>query len=443
LKWVQFHVILEKRGCFMGKIYKKPLVIVPIAVLCAFTLALSTCDLFSNSMVDYYEEYSTMVTGINYDYDFTKMVFKGRVYIPPVSEVRSITVALRNTRRYELSAAVIDNGNTGSPVTATVLDTDTILVDLPAVSFTAGTSYYDVTLKLVTDGGLRTFDVKLPPIYYGYNQTSIGTISPGATITLPQGVVWVDTTIPITDSGVTFLPDPDGTMLVRYPPLGGLMITVGGELQLGPGDGPESLIIDGYWNNSVVGVAQPMIFVPVGGDLTMKDGVSLQNNYHAGNAGAVAVDGIFNMEGGTITGNKANDEGGGVQVGGTFNMSGGAITNNIAGNGGGINVRGNPCYFNMSGGTISNNKALGDGGGLYVNGYDGSANFTMTGGSIIYNEAVGGGGAGVNMWPTGATGTGTAGVIQNNVAASTKGDLKTSGGAFFSGTFPFVCGYQL
>ena len=66
-----------------------------------------------------------------------------------------------------------------------------------------------------------------------------------------------------------------------------------------------------------------------------------------------------------------NNYGGGVLVlGGTFNMNGGSISDNMAENGAGVYVKDNSSNagtFTMNGGTITNNKVIkGNGGGVYV-----------------------------------------------------------------------------
>lgn len=80
--------------------------------------------------------------------------------------------------------------------------------------------------------------------------------------------------------------------------------------------------------------------------------------------------GRFTMYGGTITGNHVNGNGGGVYVEGTngsFTMYGGTITKNSAmGSGGGVYVDGERSSFTMYGGTITNNSAKNSGGGVYV-----------------------------------------------------------------------------
>ncbi len=80
--------------------------------------------------------------------------------------------------------------------------------------------------------------------------------------------------------------------------------------------------------------------------------------------------GRFTMYGGTITGNHVNGSGGGVYVEGTngsFTMYGGSITKNSAtNNGGGVYVDGERSSFIMYGGTITKNSAKNSGGGVYV-----------------------------------------------------------------------------
>ena len=97
------------------------------------------------------------------------------------------------------------------------------------------------------------------------------------------------------------------------------------------------------------------------------------------------------MNGGTISGNNANNYGGGVYVvdsGSSFTMSGGEISNNKAEGsyGGGVYVSGGGAFM-MKGGTISDCTAK-YGGGVY----GGTNNFTMNGGTISGCNATFGGG---------------------------------------------------
>ena len=103
------------------------------------------------------------------------------------------------------------------------------------------------------------------------------------------------------------------------------------------------------------------------------------------------------MYGGKIDGNviEAN-YGGGVLVeeGGEFNMYGGEISNNRTSySGGGVAVV--ESIFNMGGGSITGNTAPGDngyGGGVYVNNSGYNRSFYVSGGSITNNTAARNGG---------------------------------------------------
>ena len=157
-----------------------------------------------------------------------------------------------------------------------------------------------------------------------------------------------------------------------------------------------------------------------GGSFTLTDCKGIGTITHASSKtgrGVYVSSGTFNMYGGSITGNKAQDaqgRGGGVYV------YGGSITGNRAtGDGGGVYKSGSNSSFNMYGGSITGNTANSYGGGVYVDGggftmsggtiggtktgetntatYGGGgvyakANFEMTGGSITGNETNRGGG---------------------------------------------------
>ena len=125
-----------------------------------------------------------------------------------------------------------------------------------------------------------------------------------------------------------------------------------------------------------------------GGSFTLTDCKGVGTITHASSKtgrGVYVSSGTFNMYGGSITGNKAQDaqgRGGGVYVysgSGTFNMYGGSITGNRAtGDGGGVYKSGSNSSFNMYGGSITGNTANSYGGGVYVDG----GGFTMSGGTI-------------------------------------------------------------
>lgn len=155
---------------------------------------------------------------------------------------------------------------------------------------------------------------------------------------------------------------------------------------------------------------------------------------------------IFNMYGGSITGNKEHvtssntstetPGGGGVYMncptnekayGGIFNMYGGTIQGNSATNGGGLfmcnNVGNN---FNMYDGSITGNTAISMGGGVYSAGGE----ITMTGGNIERNNASQGGG----MYESGGSSvffTMSGGSITGNTATGKGGGVYVSKGGNF------------
>ena len=136
-----------------------------------------------------------------------------------------------------------------------------------------------------------------------------------------------------------------------------------------------------------------------GGSFTLTDCKGVGTITHASSKtgrGVYVSSGTFNMYGGSITGNKAQDtkgRGGGVYVysgSGTFNMYGGSITGNRAtGDGGGVYKSGT---FNMYGGSITGNNAYKSdyistfGGGVCV----GSGIFTVSGEVTVTDNTKGG-----------------------------------------------------
>jgi hypothetical protein len=148
--------------------------------------------------------------------------------------------------------------------------------------------------------------------------------------------------------------------------------------------------------------------VTLGEDITLTRGVTNKVNRNSG--GAVYVDGgVFNMTGGTLSGNFGN-EGGGVHVaGGTFTMTGGTIRDNNSSyyDGAGVYVR-NQATFVMDGGTIRDNTAK-YGGGVAV---ETNSEFIMHGGTIGDNSAIRYGG----VFISDSTFTMNGGIITANTA---------------------------
>jgi len=144
----------------------------------------------------------------------------------------------------------------------------------------------------------------------------------------------------------------------------------GGELTLGLEGMPGTITIDGM---NIERTTSPLIKVS-GGKLTMNNGVTLKNNIspqEGGGAVSVTINEEYNWETGDWI----------VKSIGTFNMYGGTISGNKANEGGGVAVIWGGT-FNMYGGTISQNKAHYTGGGVYV--YYG--NFSKTGGTIYGDD---------------------------------------------------------
>ena len=142
---------------------------------------------------------------------------------------------------------------------------------------------------------------------------------------------------------------------------------------------------------------------------------------------AVSNSAVFNMQGGTITGNSAV-QGGGVYSSGTFNMSGGKITGNSTT--GGFNAVGGGVViesgdFTMSGtASITNNNSgdSGNGGGVY---FDGNT-FTMKDDSSITRNT-GFYGAGVYM-STGTLNMSGNASVSSNTASGASGGVNVNNG---------------
>ena len=189
-------------------------------------------------------------------------------------------------------------------------------------------------------------------------------------------------------------------------------------------------------------------------DCTSKGTVTHGENYLSQHAAGRAVNvgdssssttAIFNLWGGSITGNACKNFGGGVVVyGGTFNMYGGKVTGNSAeirdssyGAGGGVfvDVRGT---FNLYRGEISDNTAvLQGGGGVYVcdtgkfTMYDGTITrntVTLLGESTSSNSADCGGGGVLNR----GTFTMENGTISDNEVVPFSDDGTQGGGGVFN-----------
>ncbi len=165
-------------------------------------------------------------------------------------------------------------------------------------------------------------------------------------------------------------------------------------------------------------------------------------NGETGNGGgAIRVQGILNLHGGSIVGNQTTGWSSGAGViadGGHITMEGGAIIGNKgAGSaaGGGVYVRGNGT-FTMNGGTIASNYSGNyGGGGIYI---DNNSTVTMNGGTIRDNYSAGtqsgdSGGGAIAIAKSGSTFIMNGGTISGNESASIGGGLWVNGNFQVSG----------
>jgi hypothetical protein len=178
-----------------------------------------------------------------------------------------------------------------------------------------------------------------------------------------------------------------------------------------------------------------------GGKFKMNNGATITGN---GGAGVDAYRGIFEMNGGSISGNRKNINArggsGGVAVGGSFTMTDGTVSgNNGSGvyirdggsfimNGGSItgNIRedgGTKTVISNSGSPLGNQFPYGGGGGIFV---DNGGKFNMNNGTISGNK-----GGGVLVWDRGNF-TMNGGTISGNTSRYNGGGVSVWENATFT-----------
>lgn len=135
----------------------------------------------------------------------------------------------------------------------------------------------------------------------------------------------------------------------------------------------------------------PLLSINSGAALTLNMGAAVQDNQNISSSsqsadnyqsfcGGIYNAGIFNMMGGTISGNSSVSYGGGVYNAGIFQMDGGTIAGNSGLTGSGVYNIGT---FNMNNGTVSGNYCKD--GAVYNSGV-----FNLHGGSINSNDILSG-----------------------------------------------------
>lgn len=133
----------------------------------------------------------------------------------------------------------------------------------------------------------------------------------------------------------------------------------------------------------------------ISGNIATKNGGAIYVHANTGSysAGKHGGYGVLTITDGNIVQNEAKGEGGGaigVAVGGILNVNGGTITANTAKAGGAVflfysNTK-HVAVMNMTGGTICNNTTTGNGAGLFVHA---NAECNISGGEISGNTATG------------------------------------------------------
>lgn len=273
-----------------------------------------------------------------------------------------------------------------------------------------GGNVIEVTEKIIADNSARGGGGGIMIMRTDPTLAITGAIS--GEVTIAEGTIIRDNMAGLVEN-ITNAAGLGGGILVRW---GGSLIIEGGYIYdntaLRPGGGVATL-----------GQNSPQATVSV----TMSGGKIYDNHARGDIATALGVD---------------RGNGGGVLVGAasTWNMTGGEIADNLADNsGGGVFVSSASSYFNMSGGVIEGNISAGTGnagGGVYGDalsiitvsdnaeiigneaamggGVAIAGNFTMYGGSIRKNHAQTAGG-GVHV-AQGSHFNGIAGVIANNIA---------------------------
>ena len=146
---------------------------------------------------------------------------------------------------------------------------------------------------------------------------------------------------------------------------------------------------------------------------------------HGGYGGGVFADGIngiYNLNGGTVDNNVAASYGGGLYNSGTVTQNGGSIDHNKAVNAGGI-CNDEQGRVTLNAGSVDHNIANLAGGGIVNNGM-----LNLNGASISYNNAAFGGGidtdGSLNL---------NSGSVDHNIANTHGGGILSAGTAIFNG----------
>lgn len=183
--------------------------------------------------------------------------------------------------------------------------------------------------------------------------------------------------------------------LTTYTQLGSVLCVDGGKLTIEDGAGGGT--ITGGFTAEYNNWHSDELAYDYGGGIIMKSGeLTLNGGSVTGNradcAGGICVaDGKFTMNGGSVTNNIADRTGGGIEIDndGGHEINGGEISyntgkNSVDTNGGGGLMLYAGSSLTMNGGIITHNTTKANGGGVFVYA---KATFTFNDGEISYNEA--------------------------------------------------------
>ena len=214
---------------------------------------------------------------------------------------------------------------------------------------------------------------------------------------------------------------------------GGNVINIAGNLTVKDSSAAASGRITGGW--SAAGENGGGVRLVSGSRLTMEGGSISGNRAEGYGGGAAITGGTLILQGGSITGNTANGAGGGVYAqGGGVNMINGAILDNRVldpGNtasyqgGGGVFLTNNAGLTMRAGEIGGNTTKIGSGGGVYAR--SSGCAFYFYGGVVRGNTAEAGSGGGVMI------GSGGYLYMEKNAAVTANTAGKDGGGVYFAG----------
>ena len=175
----------------------------------------------------------------------------------------------------------------------------------------------------------------------------------------------------LTDANVTFIMN-GGSIHSNFANTNGGGVAVYGSCNSGGVAVYSSFIMNGGSIHDNRATRGGGVYVANNGFFVMRDGNIYHNNDEAIlYGGGVSIhSGRFDMLGGNIHNNRADNGGGVHNAYGRFNLLDGNVHNNVAAvSGGGVFVEGSSSIFEMHSGSIHSNVAVNNGGGVFAQGF--------------------------------------------------------------------------